>query len=184
MRELERARQDFTAMLPHDIRGLLTVITGAVNLLRELGLCARDPDVDEITAMAERNADEILRMITSLLDLYRIEDGKAPLVQAPGKLLRAKQRGKPRHHLADHLRRSGAGRLRPADLPVHTLQVVCQHDPGDGQTLRQGHLERITFDLTGDRADEGEARTAIVDGRGEHQGWAPPGLLVAGARIE
>ncbi len=79
LQELERARQDFVAMLTHDMRTLVNGVVGAVGMLDEIGVATKDPLGGDLLGMIRANADELVRMITSLLDIARMDEGEMPL---------------------------------------------------------------------------------------------------------
>jgi len=68
-----RAKDEFLAILSHELRNPLAPITTAVSLLRMHG--AASPELDVI----ERQAQHLRRLIDDLLDVARIEAGKVEL---------------------------------------------------------------------------------------------------------
>lgn len=74
-----RLREQFVYKVSHEIRSPLTVIKGAISNLSE-GLAGRLNSAQaEAVRMADRNLDRVLRIIGSLLDLARLESGRAAL---------------------------------------------------------------------------------------------------------
>ena len=83
LHELHDLRASFTSMLVHDLRAPLTVIKGYLELLQR-------PTLDPITDRQRRylismeaSADRMLRLISEILDLSKLEAGKLALERRP-----------------------------------------------------------------------------------------------------
>lgn len=76
-----RAKDEFMAMLGHELRNPLAPIHNGVYLLREL--LPPDPKVERIQAMIERQLAHITGLVDDLLDASRIERGKVVLRVQP-----------------------------------------------------------------------------------------------------
>jgi signal transduction histidine kinase len=72
-----RAKDEFLAMLGHELRNPLGPIRNGVHLLREL--LPADPKVERVRAMIERQVVHINRMVDDLLETSRITRGKVVL---------------------------------------------------------------------------------------------------------
>jgi signal transduction histidine kinase len=73
----DRRKDEFIAVLSHELRNPLAPIVNGARILRE---GARDPATTErIVAMIERNALQLARMVDDLLDAARIAEGKLSL---------------------------------------------------------------------------------------------------------
>ncbi len=74
---LARAREDFSRMMVHDLRGPIAGVLGAIDLLRE----AREPDSADLRLLdlAERNARRQLNLVEGILELSRLEGGSMPV---------------------------------------------------------------------------------------------------------
>ncbi len=81
--ELARMKEDLTYMLVHDLRSPLTVLEGSLALLEQSLSEDEREDLDELLAMARRNADRILRMVNELLDIGKMESGHLSLRVEP-----------------------------------------------------------------------------------------------------
>jgi K+-sensing histidine kinase KdpD len=86
--ELERAREDLSRMIVHDLRGPLTAVTTSLKLMRELV-----PDdskvkrtVQEITETSQRAIRKLLSRVDSLLDISKMESGELTLDTTPTEL--------------------------------------------------------------------------------------------------
>lgn len=78
--QLERIREDLTHMIVHDLRNPLSSIMSSLELIR---MAVEDPTVqiplDQLFAIAQRSGERLFRLIDSILDLARLEAGKAKL---------------------------------------------------------------------------------------------------------
>ncbi len=73
-----RSKDDFLALLGHELRNPLAPILGAVDVMR------RDPTapLERVLQVVERQARHLTRLVDDLLDVSRIEHGKLQLRQA------------------------------------------------------------------------------------------------------
>ena len=74
--EAQRMRQTFVAMISHDLRTPLTSVNGYLNLLVDGRLGEVSPKVKTGAEKAERNVERLIRLISDLLDLEKMEAGK------------------------------------------------------------------------------------------------------------
>ncbi len=82
--QLDRGKDEFLAMLAHELRNPLSGVRNAVRLLGE----ARDAAmVDKARAIIERQTGQMMRMIDDLLDVSRIAYGKIRLRAEPVDLI-------------------------------------------------------------------------------------------------
>lgn len=81
--ELEQLRRDMTAMVYHDLRGPLTNILGSVYKLGEVLQNNENPLVLKLLHIGLRSARQLQRLIDSLLDIQRMEEGKRMLNRQP-----------------------------------------------------------------------------------------------------
>ena len=72
-------RDDLTHMIVHDLRSPLTVVTGYVDALGEMASDKLNPSEAQCVAEAKRGANDMADMITTLLDVGRLEAGEMPL---------------------------------------------------------------------------------------------------------
>lgn len=79
LKETDRRKSDFLAMLAHELRNPLTPISNTINTLRRM---SRDEAGDAaakkraILEMARRQVDHLSRLVNDLLDVTRISHGK------------------------------------------------------------------------------------------------------------
>jgi two-component system, sensor histidine kinase and response regulator len=78
LQKLEALRDNLTHMLIHDMRSPLTAVMGYLSLLK-----AVHPDFgkekEKYLEKAQFNVDRLIKMLTQLLDVSRLESGKMPL---------------------------------------------------------------------------------------------------------
>jgi signal transduction histidine kinase len=79
--DADRRKDDFLAILAHELRNPLTPIRAAVAILQRLG--ANDPTVVAMRDLIERQALHMTRLIDDLLDVSRITQGKINLKPQP-----------------------------------------------------------------------------------------------------
>jgi PAS domain S-box-containing protein len=84
--ELEQLRQDLTAMVYHDLRGPLHTIQGSLSTLARLLANNNQASVLDLLQVGIRSTRQLSRMVESLLDIQRLEEGKAVLDVKPASL--------------------------------------------------------------------------------------------------
>jgi two-component system CheB/CheR fusion protein len=162
LRDVERHRSEFLAMLSHELRNPLAPIRHGLSLLER----APDGSAQALTAreILTRQTGQLERLVDDLLDLTRLQRGKMTLARKP-------------LDLAD-LARDVAGDHRPAfeakgvDLEVHVGPTPARVD-GDRERIVQalGNLlenalrhtppgGRVTVDVT---VEPGEGRVHVSD---------------------
>ncbi len=72
-----RRKDEFLAMLAHEMRNPLAPIRNAMEIFRVKG--AADPELQEVTAMVERQVQQLTRLVDDLLDVSRVGDGQISL---------------------------------------------------------------------------------------------------------
>jgi PAS domain S-box-containing protein len=77
LREAARRKDEFLAILAHELRNPLAPIRNAIQILRR---ASRDPKLSEqATDMMTRQVDQMVRLINDLMDISRISRGKVEL---------------------------------------------------------------------------------------------------------
>jgi signal transduction histidine kinase len=79
LREADRRKNEFLAMLAHELRNPIAPILNALQLMRLQS--EKAPIVDRALCAAERQATHLVRMVDDLLDISRITRGKLQLRQ-------------------------------------------------------------------------------------------------------
>ena len=81
LREADRRKDEFLAMLAHELRNPLAPIRTGLELIRVAG---NTPDaVDRVRNMMERQVGHMVRLIDDLMDVSRITSGKIQLQREP-----------------------------------------------------------------------------------------------------
>lgn len=81
LRESDRRKDEYLAMLGHELRNPLGAIRSATELLAHRG--AEDPHVRRVYELLERQSSHMSRIIDGLLDVSRIAQGKIHLELGP-----------------------------------------------------------------------------------------------------
>lgn len=79
-----RAREDFLAMLSHELRNPLAPIMNAVHVMRSIPM--ENPILQQSLSMIERQMRQMVRLVDDLLDMARITRGKVKLRKEPVEL--------------------------------------------------------------------------------------------------
>ena len=161
---LEQGRQEFVAMLTHDIRAMLGAVAAAIEMARLDIETPPAEDVPRFLEIAERNAQELINLTTNLLDTYRLEEGRLTPRQAPVDL---------GHAVTDVARRLAAQADRK-DITITTSAATAGFVSGDDDLLRRVLLNLVSnalkftplggrVDVRVDRAtDEDDAHSSVV----------------------
>jgi signal transduction histidine kinase len=80
-KDLDLMREDLTAMIYHDLRSPLTNIISSLDLMQALCSSKENEKLETVVNIALRSTDRIQRMVSSLLDINRLEAGQAILSQ-------------------------------------------------------------------------------------------------------
>jgi PAS domain S-box-containing protein len=80
-KQAEELREDLTEMIVHDLRVPLTSILGTLQLLEEM--VADRLDERRVVTMAYSGGMRLLDLVSSLLDIRRLEAGRMPLNRQP-----------------------------------------------------------------------------------------------------
>ena len=81
LREADRRKDEFLAMLAHELRNPLAPLRNAVQVMQLKG--TDDPDVQWARDVVERQVQQLTRLVDDLLDVSRISRGKINLQMEP-----------------------------------------------------------------------------------------------------
>jgi PAS domain S-box-containing protein len=81
LREADRRKDEFLALLAHELRNPLAPLVNSLELLRPVA--AANPTLHRIRAMMERQLKQLARLVDDLLDVSRISRGRFELQRAP-----------------------------------------------------------------------------------------------------
>src|SRR5271163_2897385 len=76
---LDSLKDEFVSTVSHELRTPLTSIRGALGLLSSGLMGAVDAKAQNLLRIALTNTDRLIRLINDILDLERMESGRAPL---------------------------------------------------------------------------------------------------------
>ncbi|HVR95237.1 MAG TPA: sensor histidine kinase [Thermoanaerobaculia bacterium] len=114
----DRRKDEFLAMLAHELRNPLGAIANAVYVLSEIG--PSEPKAARSVAVIQRQVQHLVRMVDDLLDVSRITRGKVELRRQPVDLSEVVQQAvetsRPVVEAREHDLRLT---LPPAPLPLH-----------------------------------------------------------------
>lgn len=79
LKDVERLKSDFVAMVSHEIRTPITAIQGILELLRG----ASSEDRDELLEIGEINARRLLTIVSDILDFSKLEASRLPMTFGP-----------------------------------------------------------------------------------------------------
>ncbi|HEY5381610.1 MAG TPA: response regulator [Acidobacteriaceae bacterium] len=79
LRQLDTLKDEFISTVSHELRTPLTSIRGALGLLSAGVLGKVDDKAANLLRIASSNTDRLVRLINDILDLERMESGRAPL---------------------------------------------------------------------------------------------------------
>ncbi len=79
--ELARQRQEFLAMLTHDIKNPLGVVLGFAELLGEVG--PLNTEQQDLVARIQANADTVLTLVANYLNLTQLDAGHLAIARQP-----------------------------------------------------------------------------------------------------
>jgi PAS domain S-box-containing protein len=91
-REVERMKDEFVSLVSHELRTPLTSIRGSLGLLATGKLGELQPQGTRMLEIAIESADRLVRLINDILDLERMEAGRADLDRRPLDLLEVVQK--------------------------------------------------------------------------------------------
>jgi signal transduction histidine kinase len=159
LREADRRKDEFLAMLAHELRNPLAPIRNALEILRLRGRDRRAA-AREAWDMVERQTEQLSRLVDDLLDVSRITRGKITLQRAPVEV-------------AEVVRRAVETSRPLIEARRHTLQVQLPPRPlwVEGDLTR---LAQVVLNLLNNAAkytDEGGQLSVAVEAPAEGNGW-------------
>lgn len=80
---LKNLREDFTAMVVHELRAPLTIIRGSADMILQSGEKFTRQDIDLFLNQIKDSAWSLLELVSDLLDSAKIESGKFTVNKAP-----------------------------------------------------------------------------------------------------
>ncbi len=80
-KDLDLMREDLTSMIYHDLRSPLANIVSSLDVLNALFSGKEHETAESVLTIARRSTDRIQRLVSSLLDINRLESGQAIVSQ-------------------------------------------------------------------------------------------------------
>jgi signal transduction histidine kinase len=80
-KDLDALREDMTSMIYHDLRSPLANIVSSLDVIAALSAGAGNETMQSVLTIARRSTDRIQRLVSSLLDINRLESGQAIVSQ-------------------------------------------------------------------------------------------------------
>ncbi len=80
LKEVEEMKQQFVAMVSHDLRTPLTSVCGFLELLQHGAYGSLSEQGQKRTQLAERNISRLISLINDLLDMEKLESGRLELI--------------------------------------------------------------------------------------------------------
>ena len=80
-KDLDTLREELTSMIYHDLRSPLANIISSLDVLSTLFPAEENEAIQSVTTIARRSTDRIQRLVSSLLDINRLESGQAIVSQ-------------------------------------------------------------------------------------------------------
>ena len=115
-------RDDLTHMIVHDLRSPLTIVTGYIDALKRMASAKFTPTEAKYIAQAQRGADNMRDMITTLLDVGRLEAGQMPLRLATHDL------GQVAREAAERFAPVLGNRVLNCEVPAAPCFISCDAD--------------------------------------------------------
>ena len=81
--ELEHLKKEFLSTISHELRTPLTAIKGSLGLALGGAAGPVAPELRELLELAEKNTDRLIALITSILDMFKLETRRLPLRVEP-----------------------------------------------------------------------------------------------------
>ncbi len=134
--QLDTIKDEFISTVSHELRTPLTSIRGSLGLLSSGTIGNLDPKAQNLLRIAVTNTDRLIRLINDILDLERMDSGRAPLQIRRCSLL----------DLADQAIETMTGMADSA--MVHLLRVNPTTDPAGDTLYFDGDADRILQVLT------------------------------------
>ena len=123
LREADRRKDEFLAVLAHELRNPLAPIRNSLHVLR----LTQSPGIEQVVAMMERQVQHMVRLVDDLLEVSRISRGKIELKRERADLVT--------------ILKGAIDTSRPlVDAARHTLEVSL---PPEGEFILEADVVRL-----------------------------------------
>jgi len=82
--ELQHQRDDYLAMLVHELRAPLAVIKGAADLIIKEAHSLSKEQIETLLGQIKKSSSSLLQIVNDILDVSKIESGKFSIKKVPG----------------------------------------------------------------------------------------------------
>jgi signal transduction histidine kinase/DNA-binding response OmpR family regulator len=154
IQEADRRKNEFLAMLSHELRNPLAPLLNAVHVLRKLG--QQTPELEWARDVIDRQVQQMARLVDDLLDVSRITRGKVKLqctiVDVAAVVARAVEISEPLIHARQHkfnLTLPSEPVLAVAD-PTRLAQVLANFLNNAAKYTEEGGQIWLTVERVGD----------------------------------
>ncbi len=120
--EANRHKEEFMALLSHELRGPLSPIMNALNILRQVK--TNDPIIENAGNIIDRQVGQMVRLVDDLLDITRITKGKLRMVKETTELRVVANRS------SETVRPLLEARKHEFSLVLPTQPIWVEVDPG------------------------------------------------------
>jgi PAS domain S-box-containing protein len=154
--EANRSKEEFMALLSHELRSPLSPILNALNILRQMK--TNDPIIEQAGNIINRQVGLMVRLVDDLLDISRITKGKLRLTKEQVDVRVVV------NHAAEAVRPFMDARKHGFSVSLPTKPIWVEADPGRVEQIvvnllnnatkytGTGGIIRITVDQEGDEA--------------------------------
>ncbi len=156
-RQLDLMREDLAAMIYHDLRSPLSNIVSSLDILPSLLPKDASPTVNSILQIATRSADRMQRMISSLLDIHRLESGQSILSLSPVKV--------------DDLAMEALETVRPYFESRQQQVEICIPVGLPCLNVDGDMIRRVIINLLENAGKYSPMKSKVVLGAGYSEGW-------------
>ncbi len=119
--EANRSREEFMALLSHELRSPLSPIINALNILRQMR--TNDPIIENANNIIHRQVGQMVRLVDDLLDITRITKGKLRLTKEKVELRVVA------NHAAETVRPFMEARKHEFSVALPTQPIWVEADP-------------------------------------------------------
>ena len=154
--EANRSKEEFMALLSHELRSPLSPILNSLSILRQIQ--TTDPIIEQAGNIIDRQVGVMVRLVDDLLDISRITKGKLRLTKEQVELRVVV------NHAAEDVRPLMDARKHEFSVAIPTKPIWVEADPDRMEQVvvnllnnaakytDQGGLVRLTVDQEGDDA--------------------------------
>ncbi|MBI2875420.1 MAG: response regulator [Candidatus Tectomicrobia bacterium] len=171
LEEADRRKDEFLAMLSHELRNPLGAISNVVEVLRRRG--STDPVCDQMHAILDRQVTHMARLLNDLLEVSRVTQSKIALRQEPVDLAtavsRAVETARPLLETRGHDLQVSlpAQPVRLEADPMRLEQILVNLLDNAAKYTEPGGQISLTAEREGEQAPGSEPALDLIQGPGQ-----------------